>query len=130
MTTLFAKPRRIENGEGVKIYVAQFNDAVAAIRPNRDELEHAWQQIRMDQNMKSWPLPAEVCGHIQRFRARQAAAERRAEMSVPNPEDRPMTPQEEAEFRNVVARLRANPEQYFAADALLRMAEKFERDLA
>ena len=126
MATLFAKPRRIESGEAAKVYLRQFSEAIASIRPNRDELEHVWQQIRMDPNQKTWPLPGEVCERIQRFRAKQSTAEKRFESHVETI-DEPLTPAQEAEFKDCVRRLRANPEQYRNGGALLRMAEHFER---
>ena len=124
--TLFAKPRRIESGEEARVYLEQFTDAVASIRPNRDELEHVWQQIRMDEKQKTWPLPGEVCERIKRFRGCQAQAERRYERLEEQTEE-PLTPAQEAEFQDCIRRLRANPDAYLGGPALLRMAEHFER---
>lgn len=110
--TLFAKPRRIESGEEARVYLEQFTEAVASVRPSRDELEHVWQQIRMDSAQKTWPLPGEVCERIQRFRAKQAANERRFdeqyEQAEPEP-DPPLTPAERAELEDAIARIPDGP---------------------
>lgn len=121
MITLYRAPSQVQNAEQGKVYQTAIIETLAQFNPTEPELRRMWERFKRSWTKTIWPTPGELCQALMN--------ERRPRAPDPKIESRgePMTPAEQREFEDCVRKLRANPEQYFAAPALLTMAEHFEK---
>jgi hypothetical protein len=126
MITLYRAPSQVQNAEQGAVFQTAIIETLAQFNPTEPELRRIWTEFKKTWTKTTWPTPGDLCQALSKHR-RDNGHKFPRPSGPPVEEDRPMTAAEEAEFRHVVAKLRANPEQYFASKALLKMAEHFEK---
>ena len=122
MVTLYRAPSQVQNAEQGAIYQTAIIQSLAGFQPDEQELRRMWEKFKRRWTKTTWPTPGDLCAAL--------STERRWEAPQPKalePVDHTMTAAEEADYQNCLRRLRANPDQFFAGDKLLRMAEHFEQ---
>lgn len=123
MVTLYRAPSQVQNAEQGAVYQTAIIETLAQFNPTEPELSRMWEKFKRSWTKTIWPTPGELCQALTSQRTRHEDPRPRALDSY----GEPLMPIEQAEFDECVAGLHANPEQYFAADRLLRMAEHFEK---
>lgn len=128
MVTLYRAPSQVQNAEQGAVFQGAIIDSLARFGPTETELFAVWDQFKRTWTKTIWPTPGDLCQALSRKRERAGnKIPHRASSEPYDPDFRPLTPAERAEFDDCVRRLRANPEQYFGSKQLLRMAEHFEK---
>ena len=123
MLTLYQPPRQVQNEKQASVYHTAVIDCLAQFNPTEDELRRMWAKWKREYKGRTWPTPGDLCQALSAERGKPPPAQARAIQE----RDDTMTPEDERKFRECVADLRANPQNYFRSEALLKMAEEFER---
>lgn len=123
MVTLYRSPSQVQNAEQGAVYQTAIIETLAQFRPTEPELTSMWEKFKRRWTKTIWPTPGELCQALSTERGKAP----RQQPRTLDPPTHVTTAAEQADFNAAVSRVRAKPDQFINAPALLRMAEHFER---